>query len=125
MTLKWESNSRVKALIGKGIEPEDIIPRGKTEDFPVESATVRIHRVREQNPYIVIHFRGVGQARSYKYWDYQNNTQKIHTYTGANTTRIGFRVGQDEYSVNGDLDSYILPELDGVVKRVKGILENV
>jgi len=126
MQVKWESNSRVKSLVGKGIELEDVIPRGKTADFPAETATVRLSRVRGKNPYVVIHIRGKSQQKSHYYWDYQSNTEKTYTYTTANTLRLGFTVGKPEqgFYTNGEMDFMDLPLLCDVVDRVKGVLEN-
>ena len=126
MQVKWESNSRVKNLVGRGIEAGDIIPRSKTMDFPAATATVRLAKVREKNPHVVIHIRGKGQKKSYPYFDYQSNIQKTHTYTHANTLRLGFTAGKPEegFFTNGEMDFMDLPQLCDVVSRVKGVLEN-
>ena len=126
MDLTWESNSRVKNLVGRCIYAEDIIPRCKTMDFPTDAATVRLARVREKNPHVVIHIRGKGQQKSYPYWDYQSNTQNYQTYTHANTLRLGFTAGKPEkgFYTNGEMDFMNLPQLCAVVDEVKGVLEN-
>ena len=126
MELKWESNSRVKNLVGRGIEAGDIIPRCKTMDFPAETATVRLAKVKEQHPHVVIHIRGKGQQKSYPYWDYQANVQKTQTYNHANTLRLGFTAGKPEqgFYTNGEMDFMDLPQLCDVVDKVKGVLEN-
>ena len=43
MKIKWESNSRAKALASEGkIKSEDIIPRTTTDNFPTDAVTVRM-----------------------------------------------------------------------------------
>jgi len=59
MKIKWESNSRAKALADDGkIDSEDIIKHTTTENFPTGMATVRIQNVRQQKPHVVIHIKG-------------------------------------------------------------------
>ncbi len=63
MKLYWESNSRVKFLVETGkIEPDSVIKKTQTHKFPVEAATVRMHRVRDKHPVVSLHIRGNAQT---------------------------------------------------------------
>ena len=123
MQLKWESNSRVKSLIGQGIEDEDIISRCKTMDFPQCTATVRLHQVKAPDPVVTIHFRGEAKPHSYNYWNHTTQKVENHTVQRANTLRVQFRTNETDFSSTGDMDFSDLPEVNSMVNRVKGILE--
>ena len=117
MKLKWESNSRVKNLAALGeINQEDIIKRTTTDRFPEETATVRMAKVREQEPFVTIHIRGKGTARTNHYNGYQ--------FTYAPTMRVNFGGGWNEYGVSGELDGYYdFDDVDEVVKKVADTLK--
>ena len=118
MNIKWEKNSRVNRLVAEDkIREEDVIARCKTDEFPPEMATVRIQRVREKNPDIVIHIRGKSkQAR----WN-------GNAYEQAITCRvtIGSRWNTgDCMSSSGELDEeYDWQDVHNVVTRVKGAIK--
>lgn len=122
MTLKWESNSRVKNLVGRGINQQDIIARTSTAKFPTETATVRLHKVRDKHPLVTIHFRGKSVPRSYNYWDYQAKVQKTETFNQAETMRLNFKLGDDSFNMNGEMDFTDLNEIMSTVKEVKEVL---
>ena len=89
MQIKWESNSRVKNLAGQGkIDPEDIIKRTQTNNFPAESATVRMAKVREQEPLVTIHIRGVGTKRT--------NSFNNYSWISSPVMRVNFGGGWNE-----------------------------
>ena len=123
MKIKYESNSKVKGLVGVTLEPDDIIPRTTTDKFPAETATVRIARVRDNSPVVTIHFRGKPHKKSYNYWDYQNNVQKTESYEGANVMRVGFLLGTDTFWSNGEVEFSVLEEMMDTVNKVKKDLE--
>ena len=123
MKIKYESNTRVKGLVGTTLNPDDIIPRTTTDKFPAETATVRIAKVRDKHPVVTIHFRGKSHTKSYNYWDYQNNVQKTETYEGANVMRLGFMLGQDSFWTNGEVEFPVLGEMMDTVNKVKSDLE--
>ncbi len=114
MNIKWEKNSKVNRLAAEGkISYEDILARCKTDEFPPEMATVRIQRVREKNPDIVIHIRGKSkQAR----WN-------GNAYEQAITCRvtIGSRWNTgDCMSSSGELDEgYNWQDVHDVVTKVR------
>ena len=69
MKLYWESNSRVKDLVSRGkIEPENVITKTQTHNFPVDATTVRMHRITDNYPSITLHIRGKGQTRLKSQW---------------------------------------------------------
>ena len=123
MELKWESNSRVKSLIGRGIEDGDIISRCTTADFPQCTATVRLHQVKAPNPVVTIHFKGESKPHSYNYWDHTKQKVRSHTVDRANTLRVQFRTDGVDFSSTGDMDFSDLPEVNSMVNRVKGVLD--
>lgn len=123
MEIKYESNSRVKSLIGTTLKESDVIPRTTTIMFPDNAATVRIAQVRDKNPVVTIHFRGKPFQKTYNYWDYQSNTQKTHSFSGANVMRIGFRLGTDSFWSNGEVEFSVLEEMLDTVNKVKSDLE--
>ena len=118
MQIKWESNSRVKNLAGQGkIDPEDIIKRTQTNNFPAESATVRMAKVREQEPLVTIHIRGVGTKRT--------NSFNNYSWISSPVMRVNFGGGWNEYCVSGELDGrYDFADVDQVVKEVADTLKS-
>jgi|TARA_Y100000310_G_scaffold244298_1_gene248996 hypothetical protein len=95
--VKWESNSRVNALLAEGkIKANDIIKRTTTDNFPFEAATVRMKNVRHKLPHVTVHIRGKKQTRTG--W----NNQFSYDY-GA-TCRINFG-GQWQGKPNTAMDS--------------------
>jgi hypothetical protein len=75
-----ERNSRALSLEGQGkIKGEDIIKRCRTDEFPVEAATVRMQKLSDKIPHTVIHIRGKSKQR--KLWS-------GHTYECASTCRV-------------------------------------
>ena len=97
MIIKWEKNSRVNRLMAESkISDEDVIARCRTDEFPSEAATVRIQKVKDKVPHVVVHIRGKSKQRSM--WN-------GHSYECASTCRVS--VGTDSISTmssNGDLD---------------------
>ncbi len=118
MQIKWESNSRVQNLAGQGkIDPEDIIKRTTTDNFPAETATVRMAKVREKEPWVTIHIRGKGTSKTNHYNGYQ--------WTSCSTMRVNFGSWANEYCVSGELDGrYDFAEVDQVVKEVADTLKS-
>ena len=117
MKLKWESNSRVKNLAALGkINQEDIIKRTTTNNFPAETATVRMAKVREQEPWVTIHIRGEGKERTNNYNNYK--------WFACTTMRVNFGSWANEYCVSGELDGrYDFADVDEVVKEVADTLK--
>ena len=118
MKIKWESNSRVQNLAGQGkIDPEDIIKRTQTNNFPAETATVRMAKVREQEPWVTIHIRGAGVKRT--------NNFNNYSWIAAPVMRVNFGSWANEYCVSGELDGrYDFADVDQVVKEVATILKS-
>ena len=120
MKLKWERNSRVLSLAAQGkIKDEDILPRSRTDEFPAEVATVRMQKLSDKVPHVVVHIRGKSKQRTL--W---NN----HAYECANTCRVtlaGIWGGQSfGMSSNGELDEdYDWQDVHNVVTKVKGVME--
>ena len=101
MKIKWESNSRAKALVSEGkIKSEDIIPRTTTDNFPTNAVTVRMAQLSKKVPFITLHVRG--NPMQTKGW---NGVMVAR----ANTLRVN--MGGDWYGKNG-------------VKGVSGELDN-
>ena len=113
MKIKWETNSRVKELAADGlINHEDIIPRTNTNNFPSNTATVRLKDVRAKRPWVTVHIRGEGQSKTNNY----NNYTWIH----AVTMRVNFGHEYRDYSLSGELHGALdFTEVDEVVKKVK------
>ena len=112
MKLKWERNTRVMDLLSQGkIHPDDIIHRTTTDKFPFESATVRMHKVREKKPFVTNHIRG--KATQSQWGGYYGPTCRINLggpYNGG-------------MCPNGDLDeSLSWLDVHNVVEEVKGTL---
>ncbi len=117
MEVKWESNSRAKALVRHGtIQLTDIIPRTTTDKFPTETATVRMHKVKDTVPYVVVHIRGKSKQRAY--WNGGG------TYECAHTCRVNVTNGWGNcMSSNGELDEdYDWQDVHKIVEQVKGAL---
>tara|TARA_Y100000310_G_C20607814_1_gene776431 strand:+ start:455 stop:811 length:357 start_codon:yes stop_codon:yes gene_type:complete len=117
MKLKWEKNTRVMDLVNQGkIDFEDVIPRTQTANFPAETATVRLAKVREKHPFVTVHIRGKNQPNQ---WGYIN----------APTCRINFGgqwQGKKNTAMdsNGDLDENLTwLDVHNVVERTKQALE--
>ena len=116
MKLKWERNSRALNLVAQGkIEQEDILPRSRTDEFPADAATVRIQRLSEKIPNVVVHIRGKSKQR--KLWN-------GHTYECANTCRVNVASPYGKVmSSNGDLDEDLnWLDVHNVVTRVKEVM---
>ena len=113
MKLKWERNSRALNLVAQGkIKDEDIIPRSRTDEFPAGAATVRMQKLSDKTPWIVVHIRGKSKQRAY--WN-------GGTYECASTCRVS--VGTDSHpymSSNGELDEDLTwQDVHNVVTKVK------
>ena len=121
MTIKWESNSRVKSLAS--IKAEDIIPRTTTMQFPAKTATVRLHKVRDKHPHVTIHFKGKSQLKTRSYWDWHSQSQKTHTWDMAETMRFNFKLGDDSFNMNGEMNFADLDEIMSTVNEVKDALD--
>jgi hypothetical protein len=122
MELKWESNSKVKSLCGEGkISPQDIIPHTTTDKFPAETATVRMAKVRGENPHVTVHIRGKSRQRAY--WN-------GGTYECASTCRVNFGgtwQGNPNTVMdsNGELDENLTwLDVHNVVSKVKDVMED-
>ena len=122
MEVKWERNSRALGLVAQGkIEEEDVIPRTQTDNFPFETATVRMRKVREKYPHVTVHIRGQKQTRTG--W---NNS---YSYDFAPTCRINFGgewQGKKNTAMdsNGDLEEGLTwLDVHNVVTEVKKALE--
>ena len=118
MKIKWESNSRAKALAAEGkIEYEDIIARTQTENFPAGTCTVRMAKPREKVPFITLHIRGKSKQRTYS-WNNQ-------TYECAETCRVNFGGSYDEMMCsNGNLDEELSwQDVHNLVTKVKEAME--
>ena len=116
MKLKWERNSRALSLVAQGkIKEEDILPRSRTDEFPPEAATVRMQKLSDKAPHVVVHIRGKSKRR--KLW---NN----HAYECASTCRVTLANhwnGSDfGMSSSGELDEdYDWQDVHNVVAEVK------
>ena len=85
----WENNSRAKGLAASGkIESNEIIPRCKTAEFPKNAMTVRMHRLSDKYPYIVLHVKGDGETK-HQSWGI-GASQQHYSYCTANTLRVSF-----------------------------------
>ena len=119
MIIKWEKNSRVSRLAAEGkISDEDVIARCRTDEFPAEMATVRIQKVKDKVPYVVVHIRGKSKQR--KLWN-------GHDYECASTCRVtlaGIWGGQPfGMSSNGELDEdYDWQDVHNAVEEVKEVM---
>ena len=119
MKIKWESNSRAKALVAQGkIKEEDVIPRTQTDNFPAETCTVRMAKPREKVPFITLHIRGKSNIRTYPYGNGQ-------TYECAETCRVNFGGGYDNAMCsNGNLDEELSwLDVHNLVEEVKEKME--
>ena len=80
------------SLVNQGkIDAKDVIERTQTHNFPAESATVRLHRVRDKYPFVTVHIRGNDRPNQ---WGYNN----------APTCRVNFG-GQWQGKANKFMDS--------------------
>lgn len=120
MEVKWESNSRVKSLVRGGkIKIEDVIPHTTTDNFPAGAATVRLARVREQNPHVTVHIRG--KSRQRPYWN-------GGTYECASTCRVNLGghwqgTPNEKMDSNGELDKNLTwLDVHNVVTNVKEVM---
>ena len=122
MKLKWESNSRSKHLADMGkIKYEDIIPRSRTDEFPSEAATVRMKKLSDKVPQVVVHIRGKSKQRTL--WN-------GHAYECAMTCRVNVAQGDFRNSFgncmssNGELDEdYDWQDVHNIVTRVKEAMD--
>ena len=117
MKIKWESNSRAKALAADGkIKDEDIIPRTQTDNFPAETCTVRMAKPREKVPFITLHIRGKSDVRTYPYGQ--------GTYQCAETCRVNFGGSYNNTMCsNGNLDEDLnWQDVHDLVEKVKKVI---
>ncbi len=119
MIIKWEKNSRVNRLMAEGkISDEDVIARTQTDKFPADAATVRIQKVKEKNPHVVVHIRGKSKGKQ--------NVWNGNVYESANTCRVtvSSHWGADTMCSNGDLDEDLnWLDVHNIVTRVKETME--
>ena len=118
MKIKWESNSRAKALADDGkIDSEDIIKHTTTDNFPMGMATVRIQNVRQQKPHVVIHIKGKSKSRQLPH--------SSTAYSWATTCRVTLAgAWGDTMCSNGDLcEELNWLDVHNVVTRVEKALE--
>jgi hypothetical protein len=133
----WESNSRAKGLFVAGkIKDTDIIKKCKTAEFPKNAMTVRMHRLSDKYPYIVLHVKGDGQTKQSS-WGTGTN-QQTYTYCTANTLRVSFggskwdnvgnarktNVKDEHITFNGMLDGSG-PPLQDIVDAVAEVKEKM
>ena len=115
MKIKWEKNSRVLNLVAQGkINADDIVDRSRTDEFLDEVATVRMHKVREKDPFVTVHIRG----------KYKTQTKPWGSWNYANVCRVNFG-GPHTNSMcsNGDLDeNYTWQDVHNVVEEVKEVM---
>ena len=97
------------------INHEDIIARCRTDEFPPETATVRIQNVRDKVPHVVIHVRGKAKPR--QLWN-------GHTYECASTCRVNILNSfSKSMSSNGELDEdYNWQDVHNIVEEVRGAM---
>ena len=118
MNIKYEKNSRVnKALTAGRLTPNDVIKKCKTEEFPAETATVRLHRIQSQNPWAVIHVKGEGEERTYNSWNGQ-----AHTWVHAPTLRVHIDTENDSLEFSGNCPIKSLDVLQEIVNEVRSKL---
>ena len=119
MIIKWEKNSKVDRLAAEGkISDEDVIARTQTDKFPADAATVRIQKVKEKNPHVVVHIRGKSKGKQ--------NIWNGNAYESANTCRVtvSSHWGSDTMCSNGDLDEDLnWLDVHNVVTKVKEAME--
>ena len=114
MNIKWESNSRVKALAAQGkIKDEDIIPRTQTEKFPAETCTVRMARPQWKTPVVTLHIRGKSKKKT--------NPHTNFSWEWTETCRVNFGGHSDNtMNSNGVLDEdYTWQDVHNLVEEVK------
>ena len=97
------------------IKDEDVLPRSRTDEFPSGMATVRIQRVRDKKPHVVIHIRGKSKQKTL--WN-------GHAYECANTCRVTAASNYNGcMSSSGELDEdYTWQDVHNVVEEVKEIM---
>ena len=116
MKIKWEKNSRVLNLAAQGkIHPDDIVGRSRTDELLDEVATVRMHKVREKDPFVTVHIRGKHKTHtrgSGMTWNY------------ASVCRVNFGGPHtNTMCSNGDLDEdYTWQDVHSVVEKVKEVI---
>jgi len=119
MKIKWEKNGKVLSLAAQGkIKDEDILPRSTTNEFPADTATVRVQRLSDKTPSVTIHIRGKSKKRT--------NTYNNYTYECAWTCRVNisndWKTGT--MSCNGELDEdYDWQDVHNAVTRVKEAMD--
>ena len=116
MKLKWERNSRALNLAAQGkIKDEDILPRSRTDEFPTETATVRMQKLSDNVPHVVVHIRGKSKQKQ--------NVWNGNAYESAQTCRVTLANtwgGQPfGMSSNGELDEDLTwQDVHNVVTKV-------
>ena len=121
MKLKWERNSRALNLAAQGkIKDEDILPRSRTDEFPTETATVRMQKLSDNVPHVVVHIRGKSKQKQ--------NVWNGNAYESAQTCRVtlaiasyGQAAGQSfGMSSSGELDEDLTwQDVHNIVTEVK------
>ena len=116
MKIKWESNSRVKGLMVEGkINQEDVVPRSRTDEFLDEVATVRMHRVRDEKPFVTIHIRGEIKKQT-----------NPHGYSWSYAPVCRINLGGSYTNTmcsNGDLaEEYNWQDVHNTVEKVKEVM---
>ena len=120
MKIKWERNSVTVDLANQGkIKADDILLRTTTDKFPAETATVRMQKLSDKVPHVVVHIRGKSNQRTL--WN-------GHAYECASTCRVtlaGIWGGQFfGMSSNGELDEdYDWQDVHNVVTNIKDVME--
>ena len=117
MKIKWERNSRALNLAAQGkIKDEDIIPHATTDDFPVETATVRMQGMSKKVPFITVHIKGKSK---------QSQNQH-HSWTYATTMRVnmGSDWYEEQHGVSGELDKDLsFMDVHNVVTEVRAAMD--
>ena len=115
--LYWEKNSRAVSMANQGkIEHKDIVSRSRTDEFLDEAATVRLHRVRDKNPFVTIHIRGKNKQQT-------NSHGFSWRYAPVCRINLGGSYTNTMCS-NGDLaEEYNWQDVQNLVEKTKTALE--
>ena len=100
------------------VSDEDVIAHCRTDEFPADAATVRIQKVKDKNPHVVVHIRGKSRTTP--------NIWNGNAYESANTCRVtvSSHWGADTMCSNGDLDEDLnWLDVHNIVTRVKETMD--
>tara|TARA_Y100000310_G_scaffold335769_1_gene418623 strand:- start:791 stop:1153 length:363 start_codon:yes stop_codon:yes gene_type:complete len=118
MTIKWERNSRVADLLNRGkITDEDVIKKTTTDNFPEETATVRMQNMKSKTPFITVHIRGKGVRKT--------NSFNSYSWIHAATMRVnmGSPHYEEQHGLSGELSSeYSFLDVHNAITKVRETL---